>query len=304
MPNEGKSKKDSRRRERNKLGEDQDAEDEFDLADIMAELKTQRRDIVSRLENIESRLEDVITEATAMKSAIVQANEALNDQRQRLTTAEQRVSDLEDTLQTTNRELSRALRLIETLEFKTDDLENRGRRKNLLLLGLPENAESGHIFEFIQQKISEWLNIPKHQSLEFERIHRVGQKQLSPELNKIKKAPRPVMIRFLRFRDCDMVFRAAKNKTISMKEGEAVLTFRHDLSAEVRRRRREFSEMIDHLREKDMFRGFAYPHRLRVLHKGKIEIFDSPPEVKTFIDNLSSKPSDIDQDSGDGKSPE
>ncbi|KAL2104351.1 hypothetical protein ACEWY4_001219 [Coilia grayii] len=70
-------------------------------------------------------------------------------------------------------------------------------------------------------------------------------------------------------------------------------------SSEVRRKRKEFSKVIDYLREKGMFRGFAYPHRLRVFHKGKIELFDNPLEVRSFIDNLGMQPSDIEQESKD-----
>lgn len=225
-----------------------------------------------------------------MKDAITQANKALDKQRHRLVKAEQRISDLEDTLQTTNRDLHRAQKLIETLEAKTDDLENRSRRKNLILLGLPENIECGHIFDFIQRKLPEWLNIPTYQLLEFERIHRVGQLRLPTEPDKPKEPLRPVMIGFLRFRDCDRIFQAARKKITPMREGEAVLTFRQDLSAEVRCKRREFAGVIAYLREKDMFRGFAYPHRLRVFHNGKIELFDNPSEAKTFIDNLNMQP--------------
>ena len=174
MPDKGKGKREPRRGKlENKQDEDDaDAEGEVDLADIMAELKTQRRDIVSRLDGIESCLENVSMEVTTMKGALSQINKALNKQHQHLDAAEQRVSDLEDTLQTTNRDLHRAQRLIKTLEAKTDDLENRGRRKNVVLLGLPEQIQHLYLLEFIQQKIPEWLNIPTDQPLEIERIHR------------------------------------------------------------------------------------------------------------------------------------
>lgn len=254
MPDKGKGKRKPRRgKSENKQDED-DADGEFDLADIMAELKTQRRDIVSRLDGIESSLENVIMEVTTMKGALSQINEALNKQH---TTAEQRVSDLEDTLQTTNRDLHRAQKLIKTLEAKTDDLENRGRKKNLVLMGLPEQSQHLHLLEFIQQKIPEWLNIPTDQPLEIERTHRLLQTRPEPG-----KPLRPILIRFLRFRDRDMILQAAKKKTAPICEGEANLTFHQDLSAEVRRKRKEFAGVIEYLRKMDMFRGFVYPHRL------------------------------------------
>lgn len=260
----------------------------------MAELKTQRRDIVSRLEGIESRLENVIREVTTVKGALSQTNEALNKQHQRLDSAKQRISDLEDTLQASNRDLHRAQKLIETLEAKTDDLENRERRKNLILMGLPEQSEQKHLLQFIQQKLSGWLNIFTAQPPEIERIHRLGQRQPRQELGKPANSPRPILIRFLRFRDCEMIFQAAKKKTTPLCEGNAELTFRQDLSAEVRRKRKEFAGVIEYLREKDMFRGFAYPYRLRIFHKGTIELFDNLSDVKAFIDRLNRQLAEID----------
>lgn len=299
MPNDGKQKKEGRKKDKIKPSEEDHDAEEVDLADIMAELKTQRRDIISRLESIDSRLDDVIAENAVMKEDISQVNEALDKQDQRLGAAEQRISDLEDKLQTSNRELHRAQKLIETLEAKTDDLENRGRRKNLVLLGLPEKTEGGNIFDFIQRKLPEWLNIQNRQTLEFERIHRVGQLLPPPKPGKPKNPPRPIMIRFLRFRDCDKFLQAAKKKTTAITEDESELTFRQDLSAEVRRKRREYSEVIVHLRQKDMFRGFKYPHRLRAFHDGKIKLFDSPPEVKSFIDELNMQLADTELGSDD-----
>lgn len=292
MPDEGRNKKEAKKsKAKNKQEEDQDAEGEYDLADIMAELKTQRRDIISRLEGIESRLENVTMEVTTMKSALSQTHEGLKKQHQRLDAAEQRISDLEDILQTTNRDLHRAQELIKTLETKTDDLENRGRRKNLVLLGLPEQSEHQHLLEFIQQKIPEWLHLPMNQAgpPEIERAHRLGRLRPHPEPGGPGDPPRPIMIRFLRFRDSYMIFQAAKKKTTPIREGKAELIFRQDLSAEIRRKRNEFAGVIEYLREKNMFRGFAYPDRLRILHKGIIELVDTPLEAKAYIDKLNTR---------------
>lgn len=295
MPEEGKSRRDLRSvKSKNKEeGEHQDGDNGYDLADIMAELKSQRRDIVNRLDGIDSRLENVTSEVTTMKSALSETNEALNKQFQRLDAAEQRISDLEDTLHTTKRDLHRAQKLIKNLEAKTDDLENRGRRKNLVLMGLPEQSEGQYLFKYIQQKIPEWLNLMLDQPLEIERAHRSLQPRPEPG-----KPPRPILIRFLRFRDREMIFQAAKKKT-ALCEGEAKLTFRQDLSAEVRRKRKEFSGVIEYFLARGMFRGFAYPHRLRVLHKGNIELFDNPSEAKALINKLERRLTETDSAESD-----
>ncbi|KAI4803138.1 hypothetical protein KUCAC02_006694 [Chaenocephalus aceratus] len=92
------------------------------------------------------------------------------------------------------------------------------------------------------------------------------------------------MIRFLRVRDKEMILQSAKK--MSIHEGNAKLTIRQDLSAEVRRKRKEFDLLIKLFLEKGMFRGFAYPHRLRILHKEKIVLFEDPKEADTFVKQL------------------
>ena len=52
--------------------------------------------------------------------------------------------------------------------------------------------------------------------------------------------------------------------------------------------------MIEYLRKMDMFRGFVFPHRLRVLHNGTIELFDSPSEAKALIERLKKRPVETD----------
>lgn len=98
------------------------------------------------------------------------------------------------------------------------------------------------------------------------------------------KHPRPVLIRFLRLVDKELILQAAKKAIIN--EGEAKLTIRQDLPAEVRRKRREFDRAIKTFITKGIFRGFAYPHRLRILHENKIVLFDDPKEAGLFAGEL------------------
>ncbi|KAK1879818.1 G2/mitotic-specific cyclin-B3 [Dissostichus eleginoides] len=59
------------------------------------------------------------------------------------------------------------------LESKTNDLENRGRRKNLQLFGLREGAEGGQpLLEFIQDKLPHWLQLDAGRIFTLERAHR------------------------------------------------------------------------------------------------------------------------------------
>lgn len=87
-----------------------------------------------------------------------------------------------------------------------------------------------------------------------------------------------------------MILQAAKKKTTPMCEG----TLHQDLSAEVRCKRREFAGVIEYFLGKGMFRGFAYPYRLRVLHQGAVKLFDSPVDAKALINKLERQQADAD----------
>ncbi|KAK7896592.1 hypothetical protein WMY93_021917 [Mugilogobius chulae] len=250
------------------------------VGDIMSQLKSQGQDIMFRLDGIENRMGSIIKDVADIKRDLIVTNEAFSRQQQRLEAAEERISTLEDMLSNTTTDLQDSLKQLKVLQQKTDDLENRGRRKNLVLMGLPEKAEGPNPLKFVQNMLSKWLNINTDSPIELERAHRI----LKPFPADGKPA-RPLLIRFLRFQDKEMVLRAAK-KSQCLREGEAKLTFRQDLSAEVRRKRRESSEVIEILRGKGMFRGFAYPSRLRVLQGGSILFFDNPKDVKSFVTSL------------------
>ena len=83
-----------------------------------------------------------------------------------------------------------------------------------------------------------------------------------------------------------MILEAMKQQS-TIKEGQDTLYLRQDLSATIRKKRKEFSDVIEVLKPKNMFRGFAHPHRLRVLHGGTITLYDTSEDVAAFIEKLT-----------------
>lgn len=94
-----------------------------------------------------AQLQEVITSNQEIKDAIGVFSE-------RLTSAETRISKVEDDVSSlTSKEASLQKKLQELL-LKVDDLENRSRRSNPRLVGLPENTEQGEITIFSRPKTS------------------------------------------------------------------------------------------------------------------------------------------------------
>lgn len=87
--------------------------------------------------------------------------------------AEGCIGDPEDDLQSVKTELTNAAKHIAYLESKTEDLENRARRKNLRLVGLPENVEKTQpMADYIQHMLPVWLELDGTKSFHLERTHR------------------------------------------------------------------------------------------------------------------------------------
>lgn len=116
---------------------------------------------------------------------------------------EQRVSDIQDA--TTKIPLLE--QEIQKLKIHMEDLENRNRRNNLRLYGLPENIEGSDMVPFLQKLLPELLDLHSSSSpLNIQRAHRLG--RLLPSSNK----PRGIIMLFLEFTELMQVLRAVRLK--------------------------------------------------------------------------------------------
>lgn len=90
----------------------------------------------------------------------------------RIDEAETRISATEDTLEWIDSTLAEAVKRIAQLEAKTEDLENRGRRKNIRLFGLKEDAEGARPpLNFVHDMLPVCLELDPSQSFVLERVH-------------------------------------------------------------------------------------------------------------------------------------
>ncbi len=88
-----------------------------------------------------------------------------------------------------------------------DDLENRGRRCNLRLLGLPKGPECSDPVHFIEKWIPDYLKITtKAGRIKLDHLHR----SLGPLPGPAQRL-RPVIIKFLNFTDKQRVLNAARH---------------------------------------------------------------------------------------------
>ncbi|XP_066483570.1 uncharacterized protein [Tiliqua scincoides] len=135
------------------------------------------------------------------------------------------------TLRMENRGLSEYVR---RMESRCRTLENRSRRNNLRLLGLPEGAEGSDAASFLQKTLPAMLGLPLD-ALEIESARRV-QGGVSWDPN---GSPRPLVFRLLRFANKAAILQAARRQPLSY-AGSHVTILPDFCSSLVQRRRIPF----------------------------------------------------------------
>ncbi|KAI4806374.1 hypothetical protein KUCAC02_017201 [Chaenocephalus aceratus] len=176
------------------------------------------------------------------------------------------------TLEKTEAALDSVNKRIADLESKTDDLESRGRRKNLRLFGIREGAEAQQtLLNFVNDMLTRWLELTPDRALTLERVHRT---LASGKPNQ----HRAVIVRFFKFQEKEFVYRESRRRDITHDRGK--ISFVQDFSAETVRIRRGFNTVTKLFVDINAFHGFQHhPCKLRVLHNSMINLFTTSEEA-------------------------
>lgn len=120
---------------------------------------------------------------------------------------EERISQREEDVTALQQKVKQLEGTTEILRNKIQEQEDRARRSNLRLVGLPEKTECPDICSFLEN----WLPKVLGDTLTFtpviERAHRGGQANMS-----WSSAPRPIVIKFLNYKDRENTLRAARRQ--------------------------------------------------------------------------------------------
>lgn len=260
--------------------ENSNADGMAEIAEVLNELKGLRSDFGLKLDGINNRLGEMASSIHALERNLSDIKQNVSANEKRIEETEIRIAAVEDKADTTESALISATKRIAQLEMKTDDLENRGRMKNIRVFGLKEGAEGRRsLLDFMHDMLPQWLELGAEKSFILERAHRT----LAPANPKQNRA---VLIRFLNSHDKVFVLRTARQRDI--KHDGSKLSFVQDLSAETIRLRREYNDVKKLFIGMGIFRGYhQHPCKLRVLYNGKIKLLSSPREAEDFYRNIS-----------------
>lgn len=234
------------------------------------------------IQEITANITRVIDEKLGPLSQTIQAHaQQLKKVEERTTETENRIAAAEHITESVETRVQVLEKQIQSMAEHIDDLENRGRRKNVRVIGLPEDAEGSNPTKFFESWIPDLLGLEtKAGRVKIERAHRTLAPKPGPN-----QRPRPVLIRFHNFADKQRVLDAAR-RSGTVKYQESSIMFFQDLSAAVVRKRKGFEDVKKRLRDIGTKYMMLYPATLKIVHGGEARSFDSPAKAMAFVDTL------------------
>lgn len=222
-----------------------------DFKSMMAEFKNDIQALVSRTEHVEKKM----SEFTKSHNALLDSHATLEEEVARLTA-------------------------------KTLDLEDRSRRNNIRLRGIPESVPPDQLRPFLIDFMT--LVLPNCTQLDFtiDRIHRIPKpKNIPPQ------SPRDTLARIHFFHIKDQFLRDIK-AVANLPDRFQQISIYPDLSAATMMRRKEFAPFTKVLRDHDIRYRWGFPVKLIIYKDGNTSICQTPAALKDCLSqwNLLSTP--------------
>ena len=228
-------------------------------------------------------IEDLKNVATDIKDALAAA---ISELRLDLRSLTDRVSHTETALEDHESILRRSTRKVDdhTLQLRDmnrhmEDLDNRGRRQNLRVRGLPESVEGDLVSQSVVGLFNYILDRPPQTDIDLVRIHRA----LRPK-GKDTDPPRDVVCCLADFRIKEEILRKARGKQLTC-PGAPIQLFQ-DLSGITLKHRRDLRPLLDVLRDRNIGYKWKFPFCLSASHQGRTAMLKVPEDLPRFCDTL------------------
>ncbi|KAJ1087619.1 hypothetical protein NDU88_000786 [Pleurodeles waltl] len=198
-----------------------------------------------RIEGLDASISSLTPETKSMRLDIASFQS-------RVTGLEHRMGSLETQMATSQHRDQGPL----YLKSELTDLEDRSRRDNIRLLGIPENEEVTDIQAFLSSTPPTLTSLNFDPPLEFQRAHRVGPKHSDPSLR-----PRPIIACLLRHNQTRQILQTARSHG-PFRIGQHDIQITADYSKDTNERRKAFLALRPRLRQLEMKYGLFDPARI------------------------------------------
>ena len=149
---------------------------------------------------------------------------------------------------------------IAKLKNQNEDLQNRSRRNNIILHGIPEGAEgSQKCEEFVSSLIINHMKLQDGEAIEIERAHRTpGRKPANPATVSGPSRPRPIHCKLLRFGDREFILKNAAKSLRNNPYKNSNIFITDDVTERIRNFRKQLRENELQTIRRDHRVHFAY----------------------------------------------
>ncbi len=165
-------------------------------------------------------------------------------------------------------------------------MEDRCRRNNVRLVGLPEGMEGPDAAVFLRANLSKWIPSLRGRDIEIDRAHRVY------DGGRGSDRPRTLIFRVLRWHDRSDILKGARQAyPVKCAQNNVTLLFFPDFSPATAIRRKAFGPVLKKMTALGLQPFLIYPAVIKLRHKGEQRSFDSPQKAEDFISSMSQQKS-------------
>uniref|UniRef100_A0A9L0RFY6 L1 transposable element RRM domain-containing protein n=1 Tax=Equus caballus TaxID=9796 RepID=A0A9L0RFY6_HORSE len=218
------------------------------------------------------------TEILEMKNTIEEIKKNLDALNSRAYNMEERISNLEDgnieLLRAEEEREARLKRSEETLRELSDTI----RRCNVRIIGIPEGEEKEKGAESLFKEImaENFPNLVREMDLQVTEANR------SPNfINARRPTPRHIVVKLAKVNDKEKILGTARQKKLTYKGTPIRLSA--DFSAETLQARREWNDILQNLKDKNLQPRILYPVKISFKYDGEIKTFPDKQKLREFI---------------------
>ena len=259
-------------------------------------IKTSRTpcmELAEQFETLRSALLSELTQSihtvikTELQTALSPLNSTLNQVKSLCEAHEERIGGIEATLDQSEPRLALVEAKLATIQAenawlkeKVDDLENRSRRLNLRVVGIPERVEGANPVGFMTNFFEEVFGKDFFPTpLVLARAHRLGPLPKSEASG--NQRPQVFIVAFHNYQDKQRIIVTYRRQREMSFRGHRMF-FHEDDSAELGRKQAAFKEVKALLYSKKVKFRMVYPARLRVSFENAELHFGTPGKAMDF----------------------
>ncbi len=225
---------------------------------------------------VRAAVDSVLIPALRKLSEDIQATnnsvKELREEFEAMAAAAKQTRDRVDSVQATTREDRSAItdlrNQLERLTEKMTDMEDKSRRNNIRLVGLPEGMEGSDVAGFLRMNLSKWIPSLKGRNIEIDRAHRVY------DGRKNSDRPRTLIFRVLKWHDRLEILKGARQAyPVKCTQDNVTLLFFPDFSPVTAAKRKSLVPVLRSMTALGLQPFLAYPAVIKLQHGGEQRCF-------------------------------